>query len=66
MNSLPFFSEPQANNSVSLDTLKVIFSFLLNQANFVNVKQFGLRNDSFCIILNILVAMIVCFLSVIS
>lgn len=44
MNSLPFFNEPQANNLVSLNTLKVIFSFLLNQANFVNVKQSGLRN----------------------
>lgn len=45
MNVLPFFSEPQVNNSVSLDTLKVIFSFLLDQANFVSVKQSGLRND---------------------
>lgn len=45
MTVLPFFSEPQANNCVSLITFKVIFGvfFLLNQTNFVNVKQSGTK-----------------------
>lgn len=52
--------------TLSLDILKVIFPLFLNQANFVNVKQSGLRNDKFCVILKLLVATTVFFLSVIS
>lgn len=39
MSALPFSSEAQASNSVSLITFKVFFLFVLYQANFVNVKQ---------------------------